>query len=62
MSMTPLKNLPSERKCLKCGKPFMSEGNHNRKCETCKLMEDWYGEPFERVICRSIPENIDHYW
>lgn len=43
----------TERRCLKCGKPFMSEGNHNRKCESCKQVEDWYGETFERKVYRS---------
>ncbi len=25
-----------ERKCLTCGKPFASEGPHNRMCDSCR--------------------------
>lgn len=32
------KNLsgPTQRKCMSCQKPFMSEGIHNRRCSNCK--------------------------
>jgi len=26
----------TERKCLSCKKPFMSEGAHNRMCNQCR--------------------------
>lgn len=26
----------TERKCMSCQRPFMSEGIHNRRCSSCK--------------------------
>lgn len=34
---------PHHRKCLRCSKPFKSEGKHNRICTQCKKAKDHYG-------------------
>ena len=26
------------RRCLRCGRKFVSEGDHNRLCDTCRKM------------------------
>ena len=36
-----------ERNCMRCNKPFMSQGNHNRICWWCKDTDDWrYGNDY----------------
>ena len=36
-----------ERNCMRCDKPFMSQGNHNRICWWCKDTDDWrYGNDY----------------
>jgi hypothetical protein len=35
------KNTGQRSKCLKCRKPFRSEGKHNWVCVRCKRGEDW---------------------
>ncbi len=30
------------RFCLKCGRKFVSEGNHNRKCERCRSFDKYH--------------------
>ena len=30
-----------KRNCMMCSKEFLSEGNHNRICDACKLTEEW---------------------
>ena len=30
--------IKKERKCLKCGDEFMSDGNHNRLCNSCTFL------------------------
>ncbi|MBQ09313.1 MAG: hypothetical protein CMD96_05945 [Gammaproteobacteria bacterium] len=30
-----------ERKCLKCDKKFISKGNHNRLCDSCKSKDTY---------------------
>ena len=36
-----------ERNCIRCGKPFKSQGNHNRICWWCKDTDDWrYGNDY----------------
>jgi len=30
-----------ERRCLKCGGPFPSDGPHNRVCKRCKGNQEW---------------------
>lgn len=37
------KEKPSKRNCLTCGKPFRSEGKHNRVCRPCKNTANWEG-------------------
>tara|TARA_B100000700_G_C14761797_1_gene722507 strand:- start:275 stop:475 length:201 start_codon:yes stop_codon:yes gene_type:complete len=36
-----------EKECMMCSRDFMSEGNHNRICDSCKLSYDWkYGNDY----------------
>ena len=36
-----------EKECMMCSRYFMSEGNHNRICDSCKLSYDWkYGNDY----------------
>lgn len=36
-----------EKECMMCNKNFMSEGNYNRVCDSCKLSHDWkYGNDY----------------
>ena len=36
-----------EKECMMCNRDFMSEGNHNRICDSCKLSYDWkYGNDY----------------
>lgn len=32
------------RNCLRCGRPFSSEGAHNRICSNCKSSDDWLSD------------------
>ena len=32
-----------KRKCLRCGKEFLSEGPHNRLCSSCKKINESIG-------------------
>ena len=34
-------NRRAERKCIKCGCRFLSEGYHNRKCPKCSAREEY---------------------
>lgn len=45
-------NKPCERICIKCFKPFESEGVHNRKCQVCKNREAYQ---IEKTMSRDIP-------
>ena len=41
------KKKKKERNCMRCDKPFMSQGNHNRICWWCKDTDDWrYGNDY----------------
>ena len=36
-----------EKECMMCSRYFMSEGNHNRICDSCKSSYDWkYGNDY----------------
>lgn len=35
------KRYPRRIKCLRCGKPFLSRGPHNRICRRCKYDRDF---------------------
>ena len=46
---------PAERKCLMCGKNFISRGPHNRRCRLCEQRVDgdgqmYYMPPVLRVL------------
>jgi len=32
------------RECLRCRRPFCSEGRHNRICSNCKSSDDWLND------------------
>ncbi len=51
----------AERPCLKCGLSFNSAHKGNRICGTCKVDEDWSGEPdfSQRRVPRRRHEEID---
>ena len=36
-----------KRSCLKCGRKFISEGNHNRKCERCRSFDKYHSSDVE---------------
>ena len=37
---------PAERKCLMCGKNFISRGPHNRRCVLCEEKLDGDGQAY----------------
>ncbi len=45
----PRKPLPKQtgrvRRCLMCGRDFVSEGSHNRVCKRCKETNAWRSPP-----------------
>lgn len=46
-------NKIDERVCIgACGKKFISEGAHNRKCPTCKSKESYQSD---KTMSRDIP-------
>ena len=40
--VVPKNNDEKMRNCLDCGKPFWSEGKHNKICSNCKRRDDYY--------------------
>ena len=39
---------------MRCNKPFMSQGNHNRICWWCKDTDDWrYGNELIYPVCQQ---------
>lgn len=42
-----------KRNCLCCGKPFDSEGIHNRVCDDCKSTSAWRSGSFDVVAMPS---------
>jgi len=45
------------RECLKCGEPFLSEGNWNRLCNKCRKENDliWGDMCDERALSKTLP-------
>jgi hypothetical protein len=42
-------DVPKERRCMSCGKPFASQGWHNRMCNSCQKRS----VPYDAVGVRS---------
>jgi hypothetical protein len=41
-----------QRPCMCCGRPFMSQGIHNRLCDSCRHIRDDLGDPVRPYIDR----------
>lgn len=44
------RRVPRDRPCLCCGRPFLSEGAHNRLCASCRVRGNALGEDQRPVV------------